>query len=746
MGGKVFFAFLSFFCIIASLNLNAAQIEGKLSTQRKRVAVVLSGGGARGVAHIGALKVIEEAGLPIDYIVGTSMGSIIAGVYAIGYTPKQMDSVVRNQDWMYLLTDRPSRQEAPYSTKMESDTYLMSFQLGKNKGKNPTSAGLIKGQNIDNFFFNLTFGYHDSIDFNTLPIPFACVATDIIHAKEYVFHSGVLPEAMRTSMTIPAMFAPVHKRDMMLIDGGILNNYPVDVARAMGADLIIGVDVQDDARTSDQIVGMSDVLSQVIDMLNEKKHQQNIANTDVYIKVPVKGFTQASFTPSAIDSLIERGEQTARAHWADLIALRKSALLDSVDRSSRKSFQVLAENDSFPVHEIHFVSTCGEIDTSRLLKLSCLKEDDQMTMAKVQNAVERMYATEQFENVNYKLTTVVNGEYNLLFTLKPKRENRLRTGLRIDNEEIASVILSGSMKLNTLLPSQLTLTGRLGQRSYVRTDYNCSLAYGFMLDVGYMFQYNDVNIYQNGDRAYNTTYAYHWGKLGFSGNWERQMQWGLGLHLESYKYKGMLYTSKQVDAEIPSEDYLSYYGFLYYDTFNKRYFPSKGAVLKLDYSLYTDNMVSYHDQSPFSAFQFQYRAAFSLTDRFTLLPSLYGRFIIGHNVAYPYYNMIGGDVAGHYFAQQLPFAGVNNVELSERKLGIASLQLRYRIYNHYFSFVGNYGIEHDKMERFFYKGKSLMGVNLNYAYESLIGPIQFTLNYSNKTKQIGYYLNVGYVF
>ena len=131
---------------------------------------------------------------------------------------------------------------------------------------------------------------------------------------------------------------------------------------------------------------------------------------------------------------------------------------------------------------------------------------------------------------------------------------------------------------------------------------------------------------------------------------------------------------------------------------------------------------------------------------FTLLPSLYGRFIIGHNVAYPYYNMIGGDVAGHYFAQQLPFAGVNNVEFSERELGIASLQLRYRIYNHYFSFVGNYGIEHDKMERFFYKGKSLMGVNLNYAYESLIGPIQFTLNYSNKTKQIGYYLNVGYVF
>ncbi|MFA6872454.1 MAG: patatin-like phospholipase family protein [Bacteroidaceae bacterium] len=744
MGKKILLLFISSFCVMTLLN--AAQIVDTSLSHRKRVAVVLSGGGARGVAHIGALKVIEEAGFPIDYIVGTSMGAIVAGVYAIGYSPKQMDSVVRNQDWMYLLTDRARRQEAPYSAKMEGDTYLMSFQLGKNMGKNPTSAGLIKGQNIDNFFFNLTFGYHDSINFKNLPIPFACVATDIIHGKEFVFHSGVLAEAMRTSMTIPAMFAPVHKDDMMLIDGGILNNYPVDVARAMGADIVIGIDVQDDARTSDQIVGMSDVLSQLIDMLNEKKHQQNIANTDIYIKVPVKGFTQASFSPSAIDSLIERGEQTARAHWNELIALRKSALLDSVDRSSRKSFKILAENDSFPVHEIHFSSIGNEIDASRLLKLSRLKGDDQMTMAMLQNAVERMYATEQFESVNYKLTTVVNGEYNLLFTLKPKKEKRLRVGIRFDNEEIASAILSGSMKLNTFLPSQLSLTGRLGRRSYIRTDYNCSLAYGLMFDAGYMFQYNDINIYENGDRVYNTTYAYHKGELGFSGNWKSQVKWGLGLHFESYNYKGMLYNSEQIEDKVPSEDYLSYYGLLYYDTFNKRYFPSKGTVLKLDYSLYTDNMVTYHNQSPFSAFQFQWRTVFSLTNRFALLPSLYGRFIIGHNVAYPYYNMIGGDIAGHYMAQQLPFAGINNVELSERKLGIVSLQLRYRIYNHYFSLIGSYGIEHDKMERFFYRGKSLTGVNLNYAYESLIGPIQFTLNYSSRTKQIGYYINVGYVF
>ena len=205
---------------------------------RKKVGVVLSGGGAKGMAHIGALKVIEEAGIPIDYVVGTSMGSIIGGLYSIGYTPEQMDSMVRRQDWSFLLSDKIPRSEQNMAEREASEKYVFSLPFGKN-AKTQAVGGLIKGQNLANLFSELTVGYHDSIDFNKLPIPFACVSENIVNGNEVNFHKGVLATAMRASMAIPGVFTPVRLDSMVLVDGGVVNNYPVNVARAMGADGVI---------------------------------------------------------------------------------------------------------------------------------------------------------------------------------------------------------------------------------------------------------------------------------------------------------------------------------------------------------------------------------------------------------------------------------------------------------------------------------------------------------------------------
>ena len=169
---------------------------------RKKVGLVLSGGGAKGMAHIGALKVIEKAGIPIDYVVGTSMGSIIGGLYSIGYTPEQMDSLVRKQDWQFLLSDRTPRKEKNLSEREADEKYIISVPFSKIAIKEVT-GGLIKGQNIANLFSELTLGYHDSINFNRLPIPFACVSENIVNGEEYVFHEGILAQAMRASMAIP---------------------------------------------------------------------------------------------------------------------------------------------------------------------------------------------------------------------------------------------------------------------------------------------------------------------------------------------------------------------------------------------------------------------------------------------------------------------------------------------------------------------------------------------------------------
>ncbi|MBR5035837.1 MAG: patatin-like phospholipase family protein, partial [Prevotella sp.] len=295
---------------------------------RKKVAVVLSGGGAKGMAHIGVLKVLEKAGIPVDIITGTSMGSIIGGLYAIGYNANSLDSMVRVQDWSYVITDREDLSRQSLSDREKQNTYV--FSTGLTIGKRDLSAGgLIKGKNLAELFQKLCTGYNDSLDFTRdLRIPFACVATNIIDNSEVDFHSGRLPQAMRASMAIPAAFSPVRIGDKVLVDGGLKNNYPADLAREMGAEVIIGVTVQGAPKVTEDMGGTMSILSQIIDVNCKNKYDENLGITDLHLQVDTKGYGSASFSQAAIDTLIRRGEELGMRHWDDIIALKKHIGID----------------------------------------------------------------------------------------------------------------------------------------------------------------------------------------------------------------------------------------------------------------------------------------------------------------------------------------------------------------------------------------------------------------------------------
>ena len=203
------FALAMSFCC----SMNAQQDD---APKRKKVGVVLSGGGAKGMAHIGVLKVLERAGIPVDVITGTSMGSIIGGLYAIGYNANSLDSVVRKQDWSFVITDKEDLRNQSLSDLRKEYTYVFSTGISFSKKKKSSEGGIIQGKNLAVLFGQLCTGYTDSLDFSKdLPIPFACVATNIIDNTEVDFHSGRLPQAMRASMAIPAAFAPVRLGDML---------------------------------------------------------------------------------------------------------------------------------------------------------------------------------------------------------------------------------------------------------------------------------------------------------------------------------------------------------------------------------------------------------------------------------------------------------------------------------------------------------------------------------------------------
>ena len=275
---------------------------------RKKVAVVLSGGGAKGMAHIGVLKVLEKAGIPVDIVTGTSMGSIIGGLYAIGYNANALDSMVRVQDWGYVITDKEDLRNQSLGDRRKQNTYF--YTTGLTIGKRDLQAGgFIKGKNLAELFQQLCTGYTDSLDFtHDLRIPFACVATNVIDNSEVDFHSGRLPQAMRASMAIPAAFSPVRIGDKVLVDGGLKNNYPADIAREMGAEVIIGVTVQGAPKVAEDMSGTMSILSQIIDVNCKNKYDENLAITDLHLQVDTKGYGSASFSPAAIDTLIRRGD------------------------------------------------------------------------------------------------------------------------------------------------------------------------------------------------------------------------------------------------------------------------------------------------------------------------------------------------------------------------------------------------------------------------------------------------------
>lgn len=308
--------------------LTAASQKG-----RPKVGVVLSGGGAKGVAHISALRAIEKAGIPIDYICGTSMGSLIGGLYATGWSCDQLDSLVRHQDWLFLLTDRPRPENLDLDTRRLQTIYPLWHAFSH--GRHNENAGFIRGLNLDRLFDQLLDGYLDSISFDSLPIPFACVATDVVTNTEVDFRSGYLKQALRASMSIPGVFSPVRMGDRVLVDGGLRNNYPADIARQMGADIIIGVTVQGDTLAADDITNALDVFMQVIDVNCKNKYNANIALSDLVMHVDVSGYSAASFTPSSIDTLLRRGEEEALRHWYELLALRRHHQIDSIPQPDR---------------------------------------------------------------------------------------------------------------------------------------------------------------------------------------------------------------------------------------------------------------------------------------------------------------------------------------------------------------------------------------------------------------------------
>ena len=739
--------------------------EKKEEPQRKKVAVVLSGGGAKGMAHIGVLKVLEKAGIPVDIVTGTSMGSIIGGLYAIGYNSHSLDSMVRVQDWSYVITDKEDLRRQSLSDRKKQNTYL--FNTGLTIGKKDNNAGgIIKGKNLAELFQQLCTGYTDSLDFTRdLEIPFACVATDIITNEEVDFHSGRLPQAMRASMAIPAAFSPVRIGDKVLVDGGLKNNYPVDIAREMGADIVIGVTVQGPPKEAEDMGGTMSILSQIIDVNCKNRVDENIKMTDLHMAVDTKGYNAASFTLAAIDTLIRRGEEEAMRHWDQIIALKKRIGIDDTFKPIIHyplRPEVMTEKHS--IIDVTFENMTPQ-DERFLRQKFNLNQGDIINATLEQEIttsmrVDLFYQTAECRVIPGKRSKVTPRSIrpslevawseadgvHVILTAGKRKSMQLYVGARYDNEEYASVQVGLEIPLKTAMPVNTDITLRLGKRLMAKGELMIHPRFFTRPTLSYTFRRNDVDVYLEGDLDYNIRYNQFQAEFTPINFDLRHFNLQFGLRWDYMHYRNKLGSESSKQVTLENEHFYSYRFRTEYNSEDNWNFPTRGARFKAEYAYLTDNFAKLDDKPGMSEVNANWRVSFTFGKRFTLQPMVYGRLLFGSTIPPVFGNTIGGDWFGHYVEQQMPFAGIGNMEYIDNQFVAAQLQAQQRIGGSNYVILRVAGAQRTDKVKWLLDHRTLLGVQAAYYYDTMFGPVGATVGYSNRTKKPYFFLNLGYEF
>ncbi|MBS9768045.1 MAG: patatin-like phospholipase family protein, partial [Flavobacteriaceae bacterium] len=418
-------------CSIFSTHTAIAQKRAKTDTLKKRptVALVLSGGGAKGFAEIGTLEVIDELGIPIDYIVGTSMGSAMGAFYAIGYTGKEIAKEVAKQDWSTAFTDKIVSRKTPISRKEELSRYALSFPI---RGGIHLPKGIVRGQEIMNILSKYTVGYQDSLNFKKFPIPYSCVVTDLETGESIVLESGNLTQAIRASMSIPSVFTPTEIGERVFIDGGVVNNFPTDIAKIEGYDFIIGVDVQTPLLHKKDLVSAKDIAYQLLGFLGKKRNDDNIKLTDVYIHPNISKYTTSSFAPAEVDSLIEIGRKAARKAYPQLVKL-KEKLGKNVSKEKHTT-----PNFNAPLFFNHIkVGGLKKISQKLFMQKIDLKDINSITTTDLKNKIDDVSASLDLDLLTYQLS-----QDTLRFIAHERNQNRFNVGLHYDSDNNASILLN----------------------------------------------------------------------------------------------------------------------------------------------------------------------------------------------------------------------------------------------------------------------------------------------------------------
>ncbi len=729
--------------LLFPLSLNAWTISPVIDstrTERPKVGLVLSGGGAKGFAHIGVLKKIRDAGIEVDYISGTSMGSIVGGLYAVGYSPEFIEKLVRDQNWVDLLLDKIDRRDLSLDEKSYNEQQFINFPVSRKTVSLP--FGIKYGQSISLLLSELAAPVHQIQDFSDFQTPFLCIATDISNGESIIIDKGNLADAMRASMAIPTVITPITIDGKLLVDGGLVNNFPAKELAERGCDIIIGIDVQShkDYQISD-LSSLTSVLDRSTSFYRDALNDTAMNYVDYYLHPDITGYGVGSFTD--FDSILLRGERCGIQHWNELEELGKYLKSFPDYQVKKRDLQPLT---SFVLDSVS-VNGNKEVTGATIRSSIPFENGEVVEMVDLESAVKMLYGSLFFNTVKYSLIPGKNGSI-LVITVEEASFGSIGLGVHYDTDYKAGLLISSKFRNVFLKNTLLELTIGLSENPHASIKYYQNR--GLLPSLGISSNWTSFSFidYRNGkDKVGEYRFNNLITNLYIQSQSKKTVAFGGGVQFEISSLHNDIGIDFGVDNSTFSQTYLNFFAFVKVDRWDKSFFPHRGGKVDLRAIFVSEFLTGGNTNlgEKVTVISATYDKAIPLSSKWTLRPRLDAGFSFGEGVYFSQLFFLGGQ-GNNYLPGMISFSGLNVAQLVGTQMIAARLRLQYNFFKkHYIMGTVDMGNVAFNKEEIFDLEYGVIGFGLTYGYDSFIGPLELSIMGSNYRGVSGF-LNLGFWF
>lgn len=712
-----------------------------LFSQQKqpRIGLVLSGGGAKGLAHIGILKEIDKAGLQIDYIGGTSMGAIIGGLYASGYSGLQIEKIVNSINLQQILQDILPRNAKPFSEKEFGEKHAIVLPVTKKGIGLPRAVS--KGQNILDLLSNVLSHLDSVSDFNQLPIPFFCVATDVETGKMVLLEEGSLAMALRASASFPTLLNPVEINNKLLIDGGIANNFPSDIMKTKDVDIIIGVDVQSDLTKREDLNSVITILNQIVSYDIYEQSKKGASDSHIYIKPDISAFTVVDFDKSK--GIMKKGEEMGLQYTNTFDSIAK------LQHHKKARPHLLLLDKEFVVEGIKVLGTDNYTPAYVRGKLS-LRVGDKMTRRQINKRITFLSSTDNYDQINYKII----GNQVHIFVKEEQLKTTVRLGAHYD-ELYQSAILANYVHKSLLINNdELSFDLIVGDK--IRYNLNYFVDNGFYTSYGFKSRYNHFDTNTLFNSADNPTinrielsYTDFTNEMFIQTSFGRKFAAGFGVEFKNLQVTTETLASQNNDrVTFDNSNYLNFSVSLKLDTYDKKSFPTRGFYADVGGKLYAWSSDYLNNFKSFPQISGRIGFATTFWDQLTFQYTSDAGFTF-ENPESEVFNFYVGGYNQNYINTFFPMYGYEFAQLSDKSFLRSEFLVRYKIAkNNYATFIANYARVDENV---FSDGKDLFedvlsGYAIGYSLDTRVGPIEIKYSWSPENQQQYWLFNLGFWF